>query len=103
MAAFLATLSVAGVGMRGVISYFTLLSKIVRHPANSKLGSATDMATLNGFVHALLGDSFGAIANVAIVGLLSLGLVLFIVSRWERSDTRGVYFDLMFAASIAGS
>ena len=61
------------------------------------------MATLNGFVHALLGDSFGAIANVAIVGLLSLGLVLFIVSRWERSDTRGEYFDLMFAASIAGS
>jgi len=103
MAALLAILSVAAVGVQGVVGYFTLLSKIVRHPANSKLGSATDMATLNGFVHAVLGDSFGAIANVAIVGVLSLSLVLFIVWRWVRSGDRGEYFDLMFAASIAGS
>jgi hypothetical protein len=86
-----------------VVSYVTLLSKIVRHPANTKLGSATDMATLNGFVHAVLGDSFGPIANVAIVGVLSLSIVVLIVWRWERSEKRDDYFDLMFAASIVGS
>ena len=45
----------------------------------------------------------GAIANVVIVGVLSLSLVLFIVWSWGRSEERDEYFDLMFAASVAGS
>jgi len=101
-AAGLGVLSVIAVGWRGIWSYVNLLRNVAGHPDNITYGSAGDMATLQGFVHAVL----GRLLNPAVISLLvatsSLALVAWAAWRWRGVDDRerGRNFDLMFAASI---
>ena len=102
-ASALAILSFVAVGSTGVLSYFRLLIAIMTHPANVSLGSAADMATVHGFVHALLKGSANATMVLFIVVLTSIALLLFLAWRWGTPCRGTTHLDLMFAASIVGS
>jgi hypothetical protein len=103
MATLLAILSVVAVGGQGIVSYLRLLANIISHPANISLGSATDMATVHGFIHALLKNLVNGTTVLLIVGTISTALILFTVWHWNRSEQTSAQFDLMFAAAIASS
>jgi hypothetical protein len=108
MKGFLATatalgvLSLVAVGWRGIISYIDLLLGIAAHPNNSSYGAVIGMATVQGFVHALLGDALGHTAVSVIVAGVSIFLILWIAWRWRKANLAADprTFDLMFAAAI---
>lgn len=111
MKGFLATgiglgiLSFVAVGGRGIIGYIHLLAGIVAHPDNASFGSAIGMATVQGFVHPLLGSLLGRAAVSSIVAVISISLFLWTAWRWKKAgplaDQRT--FDLMFAATVVVS
>ena len=101
----LGTLSLVAVGWRGIISYIHLLMAIAAHPGNASYGSAIGMATVQGFVHPLLGSLLGHSATSLIVAGVSVFLILWTAWRWRKAgpaaDRRT--FDLMFAAAVVVS
>ena len=101
----LGTLSLVAVGWRGVVSYINLLMGIAAHPGNASYGSAIGMATVQGFVHPLLGSLLGRSATSLIVVGVSVFLMLWTAWRWRKAgpaaDRRT--FDLMFAAAVVVS
>jgi hypothetical protein len=111
MKGFLATATALGVlswvavGWRGIISYIHLLAGVATHPDNLSYGTATDMATVQGFVHALLGDVLSHAAVSVIVAGVSTFLILWTAWRWRKAGlaANGRTFDLMFAAAIVVS
>jgi hypothetical protein len=104
-AAGLGVLSVVAVGWPGIWGYIHLLVGIATHPDNLSYGTATDMATVQGFVHALLGDLLSHAAVSVIVAGVSTFLILWTVWRWRKTvpAADGRTFDLMFAAAIVVS
>jgi hypothetical protein len=97
----LGILSLAAVGWRGVVDYVHLLSDVSNNPQNLSYGSAADMPTIYGFVHALLGKVIGHTGLNLIVAVLSIALLIFIARRWEPSKSRAK--ALIFASAIAAS
>ncbi len=104
-AAGLGVLSVVAVGWPGIWGYIHLLVGIATHPDNLSYGTATDMATVQGFAHALLGDVLSHAAVSVIVAGVSTFLILWTVWRWRKTGpaANGGTFDLMFAAAIVVS
>jgi hypothetical protein len=104
-AAAVGVLSLVAVGFEGVWSYFRLLLTAAGSPNQTLLGSAVEMATLQGFVHALLGKEFTAGTISLIVGCSSGFLILSTAWVWKRQEQSGPAhrFDLMFAAAIVVS
>jgi len=115
MKGFLATatalgvLSLVAVGWHGIISYIHLLVSIATHPDNSSYGAAIGTATIQGFVHALLGGVLGHAAVSLIVAGVSIFLIVWTAWRWRKAGLVAVQtfdrraFDLMFAAAIVVS
>jgi hypothetical protein len=98
----LGILSVAAVGCPGIWSYFHLLAAIASHPDNLSYGSARDMATLQGFVHAVLEKFVNRSAISLTVAALSVALIGWSAWQWRNSKDggRGRTFDLMFTVSV---
>jgi hypothetical protein len=101
----LGALSLVAVGWSGIIAYIRLLVSVAAHPENSSLGAAIGMATVQGFVHPLLGAVLGHAAVSAIVAGVSIFLVGWTAWRWKkaRSPADLRTFDLMFAAAVVVS
>jgi len=101
----LAALSLAAVGFGGVLSYLKLLSAIASNPSNISFGAATDMATVQGFVHALLARVATPATIRFIVAAVSAGLILATSWWWNRAERNrsGEAFDLMFAVAVVVS
>ena len=98
----LALLSIATVGLKGLIDYARFLFAIGSNPQNISYGSGVDMPTIHGFVYALLGARIGHAGLNIIVGLLSIALLAWVALRWQ-AVSRPQQSDLMFAAAIAAS
>ena len=98
----LGVLSLAAVGWRGVVDYVHLLSNVSNNPQNLSYGSAVDMPTIYGFVHALFGKVIGRTGLNLFVAALSLALLVLIAWQW-LSKFEGKADDLMFASAIAAS
>ncbi len=101
----LGVLSLVAVGWHGMISYIHLLLGITTHPDNSSYGAAIGMATVQGFVHALLGNVVSHAAVSLIVAGVSTFLILWTAWHWRNAGLAadGRTFDLMFAAAIVVS
>jgi hypothetical protein len=106
-AAGLGALSVVAVGWPGIWSYIHLLVSIATHPNNMAYGSAIDMSTVQGFLHALLGRTLGRSAISLLVAALSVALIGWSALRWREANHAELgrspnlrNFDLMFAASV---
>ena len=104
-AAALGVLSLVAVGWRGILSYIHLLMGVTAHPDNSSYGAAKGMATIQGFVYALLAAPFGHAAVSVIVAAASIFLILWTAWLWRKADISADLrtFDLMFAATIVVS
>jgi hypothetical protein len=93
-------LSAWAVGWSGILSYGRFLLEISRHPENLSYGSATDMATIYGFLQTVFGNVFGYTATNVLVGVFSLALLLTVGLGWKRVRDSD---ELAFASAIASS
>jgi hypothetical protein len=102
MASVLGILSLVAVGWAGLANYVRLLTAIASHPDNSSFGTAVDMATVQGFVHAVLGRVLNRVAVSLIVSLISGLLILSTAWQWKRAAHSGLdkADDVMFGAAI---
>src|SRR5258708_22904529 len=100
LAGGLCVLSVVAVGSPGIWSYIHLLASVATHPDNMAYGSAIDMSTVQGFVHAVLGKILGRSAISLLVAVISIALIGWSAWRWREAAERGRSFDLMLAASV---
>jgi hypothetical protein len=108
MKGFLATafglgvLSFFAVGWSGMWGYIHLLANVASHPDNLTYGIAGDMATVQGFVQAVLGKLLGPSIVSLIVAAVSAALIGWTALRWRATADleRGRNFDLMFAVSV---
>jgi hypothetical protein len=98
----LTLISLVAVGWRGVVDYVRFLLAISGNPQNLSYGSAVDMPTIYGFVHALLGRRIGPMELNLVVVVLSLLLLGFVAKHWHSHDESGSK-ALMFASAIAAS
>ncbi len=106
---FLATASMLGllswvaVGARGIWSYLHLLAAVAIHPNNQSYGSAVDMATLQGLVHALLGGILSQFTVFLIVAGTSAFLLAWTARKWNCVERNGdaQSNELMFAVAVA--
>jgi hypothetical protein len=101
-ATLLGAVSLAAVGWQGLLSYVHLLLNIAGNPDNLSYGAVTDMASLQGFVHAILGRRVGPAIVRLMVAAVSLFLVLLIAWRWRQENTED-FFDIMFAVALVVS
>src|SRR6266851_9296398 len=101
-AALLGAVSLAAVGWQGLLSYVHLLLNIACNPDNLSYGAATDMASLQGFVHSILGRRVGPAIVRLMVAAVSVFLVLLIAWRWRQENTEDS-FDIMFAVALVFS
>ena len=100
--AFLAAVSLAVVGWKGVLNYIHFLLTIGNNPQNVSYGSAVDMPTIHGFVYAVLGNTLSHGSLNITVAMLSLLLLWFIARRWN-SVASAPSNQMMFAATIGAS
>jgi Glycosyltransferase family 87 len=105
MASALGVLSLVAVGWRGIIGYIHLLAGVATHPSNVSYGAAVDMATVQGFVHAMLGRTLKPFWVLLIVAGVSGFLICWTAWNWRRTDRIGgdQANDLMFGAAVAVS
>lgn len=96
----LGLLSLVTVGWRGLLSYFNLLVNVAAHPHNLSYGATNDMATLQGFLGAILGKLTSSTALHLIGVVVSVGLIIFVSEQWRRQEATQGFFDLAFATSI---
>ncbi|HKS75886.1 MAG TPA: glycosyltransferase family 87 protein [Terriglobales bacterium] len=103
--AALLAISFYAVGWDGIVSYIHLLTNISRHPDNASYGSAIGMATLQGLIHATLGEILAKSVVTVIVLGLSLGLIGWIAWQWRKLGraTQEPAFDLVFSAAVVVS
>src|SRR5207247_11227375 len=98
----LGVFSLVAVGSRGVVDYVHLLSDVSNNPQNLSYGSAVDMPTIYGFIHALLGKKIGHAGLNVLVAVLSIALLVLVARKWGSNiDRRGD--ALVFASAIAAS
>jgi Glycosyltransferase family 87 len=95
-------LSIIAVGWNGIVGYIRLLSDVNNNPQNLSYGSATDMPTIYGFIHAILGREIPPRGLNLIVACLSLALLALVGRKWQ-SVANCKSNELMFAAAIANS
>jgi hypothetical protein len=95
-------LSVIAVGLKGTVGYVHLLSDVNNNPLNLSYGSATDMPTIYGFVHAILDREIPSQELNLAVACLSIALLAFVARKWQ-SVANCKSNELMFAAAIASS
>jgi hypothetical protein len=102
MASLLGILSIIAVGWTGLANYVQLLSAIASHPENSSFGVAVGMATVQGFVHGVLGRVLDHIAISLIVSLISGVLIFSTAWQWKRASHSGLERaeDIMFGAAV---
>jgi hypothetical protein len=98
----LVVLSIIAVGWNGIVRYVRLLSDVNNNPQNLSYGSATDMPTIYGFVHAILGREIPPRGLNLLVACLSIALLAFVAWKWQSVANRKSS-ELMFAAAIATS
>jgi hypothetical protein len=98
----LGALSIATVGVHGVVEYARFLLTIAGNPQNLSYGSAVDMPTIHGFLYAILGQRIShAGLNIA-SALLSILLLVWVARRWQLVKSEAAS-DLLFGAAIAAS
>ena len=104
-AALFALLSLVAVGFRGILAYIHLLTSVASHPENLSYGAAVDMATIEAFFHALVGNFVAPSITALLVFATSAACILWIVSTWKAADLAADprSFDLVFAAAIVVS
>jgi hypothetical protein len=85
-ATFFGLLSLAASGWRGCLSYAKLLLSVGSNPQNVSYGSAVDMPTLQGFVHAVMGGTLPVRGVSVIVAVISVCLLTFTAVRWEKAE-----------------
>jgi Glycosyltransferase family 87 len=102
MASVLGILSFVAVGWAGLANYVHLLTAIASQPDNSSFGAAVDMATVQGFVHAVLGRVLNHVTVSLIVSLISGLLIVSTAWQWKRATHSGLdkADDVMFGAAI---
>jgi hypothetical protein len=99
-ACILGAVSIATVGLRGIVEYERFLLTIAANPQNLSYGSAVDMPTIHGFLYALLGQTINhAGLNIA-SALLSVLLLAWVAHRWESVKSESSA-DLVFGAAVA--
>jgi hypothetical protein len=105
VSSLLGILSLVAVGWAGLAKYVALLTAIASHPDNSSFGAAVGMATVQGFVHAVLGRFVNPVTVSLIVSLISGLLILSTAWQWMRADRAGLgrADDVIFAAAIVVS
>lgn len=101
MAAF-GLLSLVAVGWQGCIAYLRLLLRVAGSPANKSYGAASDMATIQGLVHATLGRFSPGWMVTLLVVMASLSLVGCIAWKWRKCSPQpsSPSSDMLFAASL---
>jgi hypothetical protein len=102
IAGILGGLSVVAVGWGGIRSYLYLLTAVVFHPDNSSFGSAAEMATIEGFVHAIVGKTLSRSLVFLIVSGFSGLLILLTAWLWNRPahSQQERHEDVMFGVAI---
>jgi hypothetical protein len=102
MGSILGGLSVFGVGWSGIRNYLHLLTAIVFHPDNSSFGSAAGMVTVEGFVHAIFGETLSRSLVFLIVSGFSGLLILLTAWQWNRpaDSQQERHEDVMFGIAI---
>jgi len=95
-------LSTIAVGWDGIAGYVHLLSDVNNNPQNLSYGSATDMPTIYGFVHATLGREIPARGLNLVVAFFSIALLALVARLWQSVGDRASN-ELMFAAAIPAS
>jgi hypothetical protein len=101
-ALLLGVFSMFTVGGRGLAEYARFLLTIGSNPQNESFGSAVDMPTLYGLVHAIFRGRIGYTELNVAVAFLSILLLGLVAWRWNTTnEIRG--FDFMFSAAIAAS
>ena len=101
-ALLLGILSLLTTGWQGLVSYVRFLVAVGSTPQNLSYGSAVDMPTINGFVHAVVGTRISHLGLSIGVVAASVAVLLFVARNWN--SPRGSSGDnLMFAAAVAGS
>jgi hypothetical protein len=104
-AGVLGVMSLAAVGLSGVVSYCTLLIDIFKRPSSPAylVIKPWNMPTLRGFVSGVLGRHVQPLWVSGLAIVLSCSLILFAVRSWNRM-CRGQVNDsssqLMFAAAL---
>ena len=101
-ATLLGALSLIAVGWQGILGYIHLLLSIASHPDNASYGNSVGMATVQGFVHAILGNRLSPMTIALAVVVISGALVLAVAWRWRREERQNQdnSFDMMFAVSV---
>jgi hypothetical protein len=101
----LGLLSLAAVGWQGMVNYVHLLLNVAGHPDNVSYGNPVGMATVQGFIYAILGGRAGGRAISMVVAAASALLIAIAARRWPRENSAGseAAFDLKFAVAVAFS
>ena len=98
-------ISVAVVGLPGVLSYGKLLIDVVKDPGSPAYEGVLprDMPSLRGFLDTILSGTDALIWTMSIVVLVSLSIIWLTASRWRRNDKdeRSGSESLMFAMALA--
>jgi len=106
-ASLLGMLSIVTVGFGGVLAYMHLLLDMTRHSANPAYAAIRPwtMATIRGFLGALLATRVPSVWISTAVALVSGLLLLLTARQWRRADRSGIGAEqnLMFAAALAVS
>jgi len=101
----LGILSLAAVGWQGMVGYVHLLLNVAGHPENVSYGNPVGMATVQGFVYAILGGRASGRTISTVVAAASLFLIVIAAQHWPPENNKGseTAFDLKFAAAVAVS
>lgn len=93
------------VGRRGILNYAHLLASIAGTPQNQLYGHPVDMATVQGFIYALLGRTSSPGTVNLVTAAVSMVLILLVALAWPEGsrDTAKESFDLMFSAALVVS
>ena len=101
-ACILGVVSIATVGLRGVVEYERFLLTIAGNPQNLSYGSAVDMPTIHGFLYAVLGQKINHTGLNIVSAFLSILLLVWVARRWQSVKTESSA-DLLFGAAVAAS
>jgi len=99
-ACIVGAVSIATVGLNGIVEYERFLLTIARNPQNLSYGSAVDMPTIHGFLYALLGQTINHTGLNIASACLSILLLVWVAHRWQSVKSESSS-DLLFGAAVA--